>query len=129
MNSDLSYLTTEYSRNKMIEQYHKEANSLLPSTDDKIPGLSASIGGGMKQTFYVHEYQSSNEDFFLSKKERRATTTAIGAVELDVQPLKKEVVKEITNPNYEKGINYLLLQQILPEDAYDVKVTYKVKES
>lgn len=81
----------------------------------------------MKQTFYLHRF--TDGDMFISKRENREHSTAIGTITLDVEPVKREVEKVIQvtslapiNPKA-KWVN-----ENVPIDAYDVKVTYKIKE-
>lgn len=52
-----------------------------------------------------------------------AGTKLLGTTELDIEPVKKEVVKEVAveTTSWINGI-------CIPKDAYDVKLVYKVKE-
>jgi hypothetical protein len=79
----------------------------------------------MKQTFYVHEYD--NGDIIFSSKPD--WTKPIGTVELDVQPIKKEVEKVIdANCIEDSTLHYVRVNQRIPVNAYNVKVTYTIKE-
>jgi hypothetical protein len=80
----------------------------------------------MKQTFYV--YELCDGEIRLSSK-KRSLRMENGTITLDVEPIRKEVEKVIQvtslapiNPKA-KWVN-----ENVPIDAYDVKVTYKIKE-
>lgn len=51
----------------------------------------------------------------------------IGTLDLPIEPEKKEVVKDIAILNCGYAASKPV-QEFLPDDAYDVKLTYKVKE-
>lgn len=82
----------------------------------------------MKQTFYLHQYESG--DMFLSTREEYVHVKAIGTIELDVQPIKKEVLKSTNVPLVEGWDGYCHVSQhlVIPKTAYDVTITYKVEE-
>ena len=81
----------------------------------------------MKQTFYLHRFNDG--DMFISKNENREFSTAIGTITLDVEPIKKEVEKVIdANCIEDSTLHYVRVNQRIPLNAYNVKVTYTVKE-
>ena len=81
----------------------------------------------MKQTFYLQK--RFDGEINLSHKEQLNNNTAIGTVELDVQPIKKEVEKVIdANCIEDSTLHYVRVNQRIPLNAYNVKVTYTVKE-
>ena len=81
----------------------------------------------MKQTFYLQK--RFDGEINLSHKEQLNNNTAIGTVELDVQPIKKEVEKVfMANLVEDSTIGFVKAIHRVPRDAYDVKVSYKVKE-
>ena len=83
----------------------------------------------MKQTFYLQKYVNSKADFFLSKNEVVMGQTAIGTTTLDVEPIRKEVEKVIdANCIEDSTLHYVRVNQRIPLNAYNVKVTYTVKE-
>jgi hypothetical protein len=74
----------------------------------------------MKQTFYLHGW--SNGDVLISRG-------TIGTITLDVEPIRKEVEKVIENPNIGlDGFGGYRITSSLPNNAYNIKVTYTVKE-
>ena len=81
----------------------------------------------MKQVFYLNQY--SNGDTLLSTRENSMAAKVIGTIELDVQPIRKEVEKVIGSPTIMRSVGIgVQVVQTLPPDAYDVKVSFKVKE-
>ena len=81
----------------------------------------------MKKMLFVHQY--SNGDTILSARERICGANAVGTIELDVQPIKKEVEKVIdANCIEDSTLHYVRVNQRIPLNAYNVKVTYTVKE-
>lgn len=81
----------------------------------------------MKQTFYLQEY--SDGSMLLSKKEACGARSLIGTITLDVEPIKKEVEKVIdANCIEDSTLHYVRVNQRIPLNAYNVKVTYTVKE-
>lgn len=87
----------------------------------------------MKQTFYL--YLNSYGSLVLRTHSDKGYLPDIflGTVELDVQPIKKEVEKEISVDDVHRskssGITATdFISFYVPRDAYDVKVVYKIKE-
>ena len=81
----------------------------------------------MKQTFYLYQYSSG--DIFLSQREQNVALPIFGTIELGVQPIKKEVEKVfMANLVEDSTIGFVKAIHRVPRDAYDVKVSYKVKE-
>jgi hypothetical protein len=81
----------------------------------------------MKQTFYLHEY--SDGGVLLSRKPAPGAKELIGTIELDVQPVKKEVEKEFPVTSFMNyGNDLKKIDHYLPGDAYDVTYSYKRKE-
>jgi hypothetical protein len=77
------------------------------------------LNGGLK--FFSQEVESLRNDIFHE---------LLGTTELDIEPVKKEVVKEeavqFVTSSMENG--NLVSARWIPIDAYDVKLVYKVKE-
>ena len=80
----------------------------------------------MKQTFYVYQYPSG--DMFFSKRDNINGWKATDTTELDVQPVKKEVEKVIIPKMEPLSLASKWVNETVPIGAYDVKVSYKVKE-
>jgi hypothetical protein len=81
----------------------------------------------MKQTFYLQEY--NNGDILFTRNGERGELTGIGTITLDVEPIKKEVEKVIdANCIEDSTLHYVRVNQRIPVNAYNVKVTYTVKE-
>jgi hypothetical protein len=81
----------------------------------------------MKQTFYLHRW--SNGDVLISDRSYIKGLCFMGKTELDVQPIKKEVEKVIdANCIEDSTLHYVRVNQRIPVNAYNVKVTYTVKE-
>ena len=82
----------------------------------------------MKQTFYLQQYREG--ETVLYKEEKVASLTPIGTIELDVQPIKKEVLKSTNVPLVEGWDGYCHVSQhlVIPKTAYDVTITYKIEE-
>jgi hypothetical protein len=82
----------------------------------------------MKQTFYLHKYIKG--DVVLSVESQLRELKPIGTIELDVQPIKKEVLKSTNVPLVEGWDGYCHVSQhlVIPKTAYDVTITYKVEE-
>ena len=82
----------------------------------------------MKQTFYVQEYIGGNFVFF--NKQDLGAGTPIGTIELDVQPIKKEVekVRDVIIASTSNDGEKMISAMWIPGGAYDVKVSYKIKE-
>jgi len=81
----------------------------------------------MKQTFYLHEY--SDGGVLLSRKPAPGAKELIGTIELDVQPIRKEVEKVIdANCIEDSTLYYQKVIQRIPLNAYNVKIHYTVKE-
>jgi hypothetical protein len=81
----------------------------------------------MKQTFYLHRW--SNGDVLISDRSYIKGLCFMGKTELDVQPIKKEVEKVIdANCIEDSTLHYVRVNQRIPLNAYNVKVTYTVKE-
>jgi hypothetical protein len=81
----------------------------------------------MKQTFYVHQYSDGQLCFYSENKSIKLPQ--IGTITLDVQPIKKEVEKVIdANCIEDSTLHYVRVNQRIPVNAYNVKVTYTVKE-
>jgi hypothetical protein len=81
----------------------------------------------MKQTFYLHRW--SNGDVLFSDRSYIKGLCFMGKTELDVQPIKKEVEKVIdANCIEDSTLHYVRVNQRIPVNAYNVKVTYTVKE-
>lgn len=81
----------------------------------------------MKQTFYL--YSEPDGGILFSDRSYIKGLCFMGKTELDVQPIKKEVEKVIPCPSTKQdcfGRVSILTQ--LPPDAYNIKVTYTVKE-
>ncbi|MFA5340589.1 MAG: hypothetical protein WC332_02315 [Clostridia bacterium] len=88
----------------------------------------------------VYVYYDLNDGFVVlmakPKHEKNVFFSLLGTINLPIEPIKKEVVKEInlgnniynvssyfTTPTSTGVFNY-----DIPKDAYDRKITYKVKE-
>lgn len=82
----------------------------------------------MKQTFYLQQYSAG--ETVLYKEEKVASLTPIGTIELDVQPIKKGVLKSTNVPLVEGWDGYCHVSQnlVIPKTAYDVTITYKIEE-
>jgi hypothetical protein len=80
----------------------------------------------MKQTFYV--YELCDGEIRLSSK-KRSLRMENGTITLDVEPIRKEVEKVIdANCIEDSTLHYVRVNQRIPLNAYNVKVTYTVKE-
>ena len=90
----------------------------------------------MKQTFYLYETLKSQNSMGKIKMFAREVCSLqndvcnklLGTVELDVEPIKKEVEKVIEKPMMHIDMRGIQIVNTLPPDAYNVKVTYTVKE-
>lgn len=80
----------------------------------------------MKQTFYLHKYIKG--DVVLSVESQLRELKPIGTIELDVTPIRKEVEKEFRPTLEINRMGAVTIASILPPEAYDVKVSYKIKE-
>ena len=81
----------------------------------------------MKQTFYLRG--GSNGDIWISNRKEFYCGGTIGTIELDVEPIQKEVEKVIdANCIEDSTLHYVRVNQRIPLNAYNVKVTYTVKE-
>lgn len=77
----------------------------------------------------VNVFESPSGGIFFEKSSLFPGCTPIGTTELDIEPVKKEVVKEeipITEITYLNDKK--IVSRWIPIDAYDVKLVYKVKE-
>lgn len=86
----------------------------------------------MKQMFYLQKFDgvSLTGDIVLSEEAKLRNLTPIGTIELDVQPIKKEVLKSTNVPLVEGWDGYCHVSQnlVIPKTAYDVTITYKIEE-
>ena len=81
----------------------------------------------MKQTFYL--YSEPDGGILFSDRSYIKGLCFMGKTELDVQPIKKEVEKVIdANCIEDSTLHYIRVNQRIPLNAYNVKVTYTVKE-
>ena len=81
----------------------------------------------MKQTFYL--YSEPDGGILFSDRSYIKGLCFMGKTELDVQPIKKEVEKVfMANLVEDSTIGFVKAIHRVPRDAYDVKVSYKVKE-
>lgn len=92
----------------------------------------------MKQTFYLYEVVKSANGMGKIKMFSQEVISLrndqfhnlLGTITLDVQPIQKEVEKVIEKPAIMRGGSSGLIHvmETLPTDAYDIKVSFKVKE-
>jgi hypothetical protein len=70
--------------------------------------------------------------FYLAEQNFDKSMKCIGTVEIDVNQVKKEVVKEVEVENFRGVTNdntpWKSFEMFIETEAYDVKITYKVKE-
>lgn len=87
----------------------------------------------MKQTFYLYETLKSQNSMGKIKMFAREVCSLqndvcnklLGTVELDVQPIQREVEKDVIIYNHGR---FCTIDTLIPKGAYDVKVVYKIKE-
>ena len=88
----------------------------------------------MKQTLFVYrktEKQNGGIKFFSREVDSLKNDRfheLLGTVDLDIQPVKKEVVKESILSNSVPLSCTVSLPLTLPTGSYDAKLTYKIKE-
>ncbi len=90
----------------------------------------------MKQTVYVYEVvKSPNSQGKIKMFTQEVLSlrndqfhNLLGTIELDVQPIRKEVEKVIHKPYLMCFPEGKQITNYLPMDSYDITVTYKIKE-
>jgi hypothetical protein len=82
----------------------------------------------MKQTFWVYKEQGAGVFFESKIMAENSNYSLLGTCELDITPVKKEVVKKTDNlliGNTREGLQII---GIIPMGAYEPVLTYKIKE-
>lgn len=78
--------------------------------------------------YYDHEINSEAKKYVVGN----GVMNLIGTLDLPIEPVKKEVVKEINLPKSTISLQAYVPNGAnnyhVPSDAYDIKLTYKVKE-